>query len=247
MTTTGLHVYLGRGGITGSRARLLRAHGVRGVIACAEAVDGWICSSARAAELGAIARDEGLELRAFSFPGLARARVPRAVAGDLLRVVRASGARGPIPDVEAPYRQRPQLLEALLEAVWELATPEERRAMGVTTLGLPSAPGSWPWPTLVAWMRAHPDVELWWQCYERARLDARVDAGMRELVATLGPRVVPHVRAYETTADDITGDLERACRRDGRLDVTGAAIWSDASLGDDELRALKAWSEAAGW
>lgn len=247
MSTRGLHVYLGRGGVTASRARELRGAGVRGLVLCAEAVDGWIAPSSRAAEWGAICRGEGLEARAYAFPGLPRARVPRAVAGDLLRVVRASGARGPIPDVEAPYQRRPQLLEALLDAVWDLATPEERRAMGVTTLGLPSAPGAWPWPTAVAWLRAHPDVELWWQCYERARLDARVDAGVRELVMALGPRIVPHVRAYRTTAADLVADLDRACSRDGRVDAEAAAIWSAESLERDELTALRAWVDRMGW
>lgn len=247
MTTRGLHVYLGRGGLTASRARVLRAHGVRGVVICAEAVDGWLCPSARAEAIGSAARDAGLEVRAFAFPGLPRARQPRAVAVDLMRVVRAAGARGPIPDVEAPYARRPQLLSALLDAVYDLATPEERRSMAVTTLGLPSAPGAWPWPTLVAWLRAHPEVELWWQCYQRAREDRRVDAGVRELVAAIGPRIVPHVRAYDTTAADLVADLDRACARDGRVDVEAAAIWSDASLEAAELDALSAWVRRVGW
>lgn len=247
MTTTGLHVYLGRSGITASRARLLERAGVRGVVACAEAVDGWVAPSERAREWGRIARGEGLELRIYSFPGLARARVPRAVAGDLLRVCRASEALGPIPDVEAPYARRGALLVALLDAVWELATPSERVAMGITTLGLPSAPGAWPWPSLITWLLAHAGVELWWQCYLRAREDRRVDAGMRELVGLLGERVVPHIRAYETTPEDLVADLDRACARDGRVDVTAAAIWSDASLEAAELAALRGWTQRLVW
>lgn len=247
MTTKGLHVYLGRGGITASRARTLRAHGVRGVVVCAEAVDGWIAPTVRATEWGRAARGEGLEVRAFSFPGVPRTRVPRAVAGDLLRVLRAAGGVGPIPDVEAPYARRGELLRLLLDAVHELATPEERRQMGVTTLGLPSAPGAWPWPTLIAWMREHPECELWWQCYQRAREDRRVDTGVRELVSAIGPRIVPHVRAYETAAPDLVADLDRACSRDGRVDVEAAAIWSDASLERDELQALRGWTQRMGW
>ena len=68
---------------------------------------------------------------------------------------------------------------------------------------------------------------------------------------------MPHLATYPrrtVTAEGLDGparlvaDLDRACLgADRRPCVPGVVLWSDASLGDDELAALKAWTARAGW
>lgn len=294
-TPTGMHVYTGRGGIGRTRARELRAAGIRGVVLCAEAVDGWTATDANAARWGEAAAAGGLETAVYAFPGLPRTVEPVHVAEHLVRIARGCGARTVVADVEAPYRGQGKRLVALLDAIDEArpyvgpdlaaalanplafqgmlpgpgstrgATTSEELALdtiGITTLGLPSDPGTrWPWPALLEWMRSHTETWLGWQCYERARADRLVDGGIAELRAALGAdgaaRVVPHLATYPrrtTTAEGLDGparllaDLDRACLgADGRPCVPGVVLWSDASLGDDELQALRAWTARAGW
>lgn len=262
-TPTGMHVYTGRGGIGRTRARELRAAGVRGVVLCAEAVDGWTATAANAERWGEAAAAGGLETAVYAFPGLPRTVEPVRVAEHLVRIARGCGARTVVADVEAPYRGQGKRLVALLDAIDEARSEElALDPVGVTTLGLPSDPGTrWPWTALLEWMRARPATWLGWQCYERARADRLVDGGIAELRAALGAdgasRVVPHLATYPrrtTTAEGLDGparlvaDLDRACLgADGRPCVPGVVLWSDASLGDDELRALMAWIRRVGW
>jgi hypothetical protein len=253
----GLHVYTGRGGVSRSRARDLRAAGVRGVILCAEAVDGWTASVEQARGWGVACAAAGLDAGAYAFPGTARTAAPGVVAAGLVAVCQASDGLTAVADVEAPYRGRPAALTALLDAVAAQAATAGVGAAS-TTLGLPSDRGTrWPWPALLAWHRQHPETWLGWQCYERARADRLVDAGIAELQAAIGPRVVPHLATYPrrtATAEGLDGprrlvaDLDRACLgADGRPCVPGVVLWSDASIGDDELAAIKAWTARAGW
>lgn len=264
----GVHVYTGRGGIGRTRARDLRAAGVRGVILCAEAVDGWTASDANAERWGAAAADAGLDVAVYAFPGLPRTVEPQRVAEHLVRIARGVGARTVVADVEAPYRGQGKRLVALLDAIEGERTEElALDPIGITTLGLPSDRGTrWPWPALLAWHREHPETWLGWQCYERARVDRLVDGGIAELRACLTDaahgvsgteRVVPHLATYPrrtVTPEGLDGparlvaDLDRACLgADGRPCVPGVVLWSDASLGDDELQALRAWTARAGW
>lgn len=265
MSITGVWVYLGRGGITRSRATELRSAGVRGVIVCTEAVDGWRATTRQAAAWGAVCAAARLDVAAYAFPGVARVDAASDIAAGLLRVLREAGGHIPIADVEAPYRARPSQLVRLLDAITDDATDEERRHLGVTTLGLPSKPGRWPWADLLAWMRAHPSSWLGWQCYERAGVEVRVDAGIAELRAALASpldgsrdvgRVVPHVATYERDTQTREGqdgparlvaDLDRACLDGGALAVSGVGLWSAASLDDAELSALRGWIRRAGW
>lgn len=262
----GLHVYTGRGGLSRSRARELRAAGVRGVILCAEAVDGWTASTEQARGWGAACGAAGLEARAYAFPGADRAKRPADVAAGLVAVTLAADGLTAVADVEAPYRGRPTLLDGLLSSLWTRCAAHGIGAAS-TTLGLPSDRGTrWPWPGLLAWHRQHPETWLGWQCYERARADRLVDGGIAELRAALTDaacgvsgteRVVPHLATYPrrtATAEGLDGparlvaDLDRACLgADGRPCVPGVVLWSDASLGDDELAAIKAWTARAGW
>lgn len=261
----GLGVYCGRGGVSASRARELRAAGIRHVVLCAEAVDGWRAGPAQLSAQASAVRSAGLVPHVYAFPGLSRARQPRAVAADLLGAVRRAGGVCPVPDLEAPYRGRPALLRALLDALVELGTRDERERILVTTLGLPSDRGTrWPWPELHAWLAAARAATgctlgaIGWQCYERAADAPRVRAGVDELARTWGrARTLPHVATYRRTSERPEGqdgaarlvaDLDRACLGpDGRPDVPGAWLWSAASLDDDELDALRAWAERHGW
>lgn len=261
-TPRGVHVYTGRGGIGRTRARELRAAGVRGVVLCAEAVDGWQASDANAERWGAAAASAGLDVAVYAFPGLPRTVEPQRVAEHLVRIARGVGAQTVVADVEAPYRGQGKRLVALLDAIEGERTEElALDPIGITTLGLPNDRGTrWPWPALLAWMHEHPETWLGWQCYERARADRLVDAGIAELRAALpdgASRVVPHLATYPrrtVTAEGLDGparlvaDLDRACLgADRRPCVPGVVLWSDASLGDDELAALKAWIARAGW
>lgn len=267
MTPTGLHVYTGRGGVSRSRARELRAAGVRGVILCAEAVDGWVASSGQAEGWGRACDEAGLVASVYAFPGVARTIEPQRVAAGLVATARSAGARTVVADVEAPYRGQPKRLVALLDAIDDERVEElALDPIGVTTLGLPSdAESRWPWGALLAWMQGHPETWLGWQCYERARSDRLVDGGIAELRAALTDatrgvsgteRVVPHLATYPrrtVSAEGLDGparliaDLDRACLVGGRPTVPGAVLWSDASLGDDELAALTAWVRRVGW
>lgn len=260
----GIHVYTGRGGVSRSRARELRAAGVRGVILCAEAVDGWTATDAQARGWGAACSAAGLEARAYAFPGTARIHAPVAVAVGLVAVTQAAEGLTAVADVEAPYRGRPGPLSRLLDEVSARASAAGVGAAS-TTLGLPSDGGRWPWAALLAWHRAHPETWLGWQCYERARSDRLVDGGIAELRAALTDaahgvsgteRVVPHLATYPrrtVTPEGLDGprrllaDLDRACLVDGRPTVPGVVLWSDASLGDDELDAIRSWAARVGW
>jgi hypothetical protein len=261
----GLGVYLGRGGVTPARARELARARVRHVVLCAEAVSGWLAAPSQLAEWGRVVRGEGMVPHVYAFPGLSRAREPRRVAAWLVGSLRLAGGVCPVPDLEAPYQRRPALLVALLDALAELATPGELEAVLVTTLGLPSDPGtSWPWPELAAWVArtrartGRPVGSIGWQCYERAGIRPRVRAGLDELAGTWGrARVVPHLAGYERRTATLEGrdgparlraDLERACLdAAGACDVPGVWIWSAASLERAEVAILRAWAERHGW
>jgi hypothetical protein len=254
----GLGVYVGRGGVSTARAQELRRAGVRHVCLCAEAESGWLASASQLAAWGSSCGAAGLVPHVYAFPGLPRARQPRAVAETLLGAARRSGAVCPVADLEGHYRGRPQLLRAVLDELVRLATPAERLALAITTFGLPSDRGRWPWPELAAWRRSARTGWIGWQCYERAADAPRVRAGIAELAQVWGrARVIPHVGAYERRTETeegqdgarrIVADLDRACRDEqGRCDVAGAWVWSAASLDDRELEALRIWTRVVGW
>jgi len=262
----GIGMYAGRGGITGARAAQLRKLGrVRHVALCGEAVDGWVATPNQLREWGAVCRGEGVTPHVYVFPGLERARQPRLVATWLLTSLRLAGAVCPIPDLEAAYRGRPQLLEALFDALLELAAPGELAAIFVTTFGLPSdRKTTWPWAALaaaVARVRARAgaaSASIGWQCYERAADDRKVSAGIAELAAVWGrDRVVPHLATYRRRSETAEGadggerleaDLERTCLDDdGKLEVAGVWLWWTLSTSRDELVALSSFAQRVGW
>ena len=261
----GLGVYVGRGGVSTSRAHELRHAGIRHLSLCSEAESGWLASPAQLAAWGSSCAAAGLLPHVYAFPGLPRARTPRAVAETLLGGLRRAGGRCPIPDLEAPYRGRPALLTALLEELEHLATPAELEALMVTTFGLPSDRGTrWPWLVLRERVRrarrrlGRPVMSIGWQCYERAADEDRVRPGIAELAQVWDrDRVIVHVGAYERRTETeegqdgarrIVADLDRACRDErGAVDVPGAWIWSAASLDDRELEALRVWASVVGW
>lgn len=261
----GLGVYVGRGGVSTSRAQELRRAGIRHLALCSEAEGGWRASGGQLAAWGSSCSSAGLTPHVYAFPGLPRARTPRAVAETLLGGLRRAGGVCPVPDLEAAYRGRPALLVALLDELVKLAAPAELEALLITTFGLPSDHGTrWPWAALHAQVRALraglglPIGSIGWQCYERAAELARVRAGIAELAQVWGrDRVVVHVGAYERRTETAEGqdgarrivaDLDRACRdARGRVDVPGAWIWSAASLDDRELEALAVWTRVVGW
>lgn len=259
MTLRGVHVFTGRGGLTAGRAADLRAAHVRGVLVPSEAVDGWQATLAQAERWGRVCAGAGIAANAYAFPGLARTKDPRAVAQHLVDVVRALGGSVPMADVEGSYRRQPHRLVDLLDAIEELRGDLSPTA--ITTLGLPSEGGTWPWDALMVWMRDHPETWLAWQCYQRAG-SGKARVGLSELGVHLrgALRVLPCVATYareKATKEGIDGaarlvaDLTRACLDDaGKPLVPGVILWSLASLEDDELAALEAWTSAAdarGW
>lgn len=255
-----LGVYLGRGGLTESRGREYAAAGIRRVLVCAEAVSGdFLASKELASTWGRRARAAGLDVAAYTFPGLARTKSPEAVADHLLMVLRAAGGVSPVLDVEAPYDgpRGPERFRALADATWSRATPEERSRLVITTLGSPSRPGRVPWAAIVAWVRAHPGVSIGLQVYETAANDQKVDARILEVQAAIGSDLVfPCVATYPRDGDPnregrdgarrMLADLERACFVQGRA-VTACDLWSGASLTPDELAALPGFVKRAGW
>lgn len=262
----GIGMYAGRGGITGARAaQLVRLGGVRHLGLCAEAVDGWRATPGQLREWGSVCRGEGLTPHVYGFPGLERARQPRLVATWLLTALRLAGGVCPIPDLEAAYRGRPQLLEALFDALIELCTDAELEALMITTFGLPSDhKTTWPWAALAAGIArararaGRPAGAIGWQCYERAADDDVVSAGIAELATTWGrERVVPHLASYRRRSETVEGsdggerleaDLERACLdKAGKVEVAGAWIWWALSTSRDELRVLRAFAQRVGW
>lgn len=262
----GIGMYAGRAGISGARAQQLYKRGrVRHVALCAEAVDGWVAKPDDLREWGAVCRGEGLTPHVYVFPNLERARQPRLVATWLLTALRFAGGVCPIPDLEAAYRGRPQLLDALVDALLELASQEELAALLVTTFGLPSDRGTkWPWDALaraVARVRARAgeaSAAIGWQCYERASNDAKVSTGIAELATVWGrDRVVPHLATYRRRSETAEGsdggerleaDLERTCLDDdGKLEVAGVWAWWVLSTSRDELAVLSRFAQRVGW
>ena len=248
--TTGIHVFTGRGGVTTKRAKQLAAHGVAGVVLCAESVDGkWLATVDQAERWGDACASAGLVASVYSFPGLARIDEPRAVAEHAARITRAAGGRVCMADVEAPFHGRPERLEAMLSAFVDACSEELALDVAVTTLGLPLSPGRFQWSVLMHWLKARPDVMLAWQCYERASRspdDSRsAAAGLSTLRAAFGPRVVPCVASYPRRTATREG-LDGAARLRADLERTGsrsAYVWSAASLDDAELDVLAAWAK----
>ena len=246
----GVHVFTGRGGVTPKRAKQLAAHGVAGVVLCAESVDGkWRATVGQAERWGDACASAGLMASVYSFPGLARIDEPREVAEHAARITRAAGGRVTRADVEAPFHGRPERLAAMLSAFVDACSEELALDVSVTTLGLPLSPGRFPWPALTRWLLARPEVLLAWQCYERASRrpdDSRVAAaGLAGLRATLGPRVLPCVASYPRRTATREG-LDGAARLRADLERTGARdvfVWSAASLDDAELDVLAAWAK----
>lgn len=258
----GLGVYLGRGGLTESRAREYAGAGIRRVLVCAEAVSGdFLASKELATSWGKRSRAAGLEVSAYTFPGAARAKRPEAVIDHLFMVLRAAGGTSPVLDVEAPYGgpNGAALFTRLADLAWERATPEERARLVITTLGSPSRPGRVPWRALVAWVRAHPGVSVGLQVYQTAGENEKVDARILEVQNAIGSELVfPCVATYERDADPnregrdgprrMLADLERACFVPfGSGRVSACDLWSGASLDASELAALPAFVTRIGW
>jgi hypothetical protein len=246
--TTGIHVFTGRGGITPKRAKQLTAHGVAGVVLCAEAVDGWLATVDQAERWGDACASAGLAAGVYTFPGRTRTASPLEVTGQAIMTARACGARVVMADVEAPFHGLPERLTEFLDALTFSCT-DEPLEVAVTTLGLPLSPGRFPWSALVHWLKAHPDVMLAWQCYERASRspdDSRgTAAGLSTLRAAFGPRVVPCVASYPRRTATREG-VDGAARLRADLERTGSRsvyVWSAASLDDAELDMLAAWAK----
>ena len=260
MTINGLGVYLGRGGLTSSRAREYARAGIRRVLLCAEAVSGdFFAPVALSTKWGEVSKAAGLEVAAYTFPGLARTKSPEAVIEQLFRVLRAANGKIPVLDVEAPYDgpNGPARFRALADAAWRVATPEERSRLVITTLGSPSRPGRVPWGAIVSWAREHPGVSIGLQVYETAASDLRVDARISEVRAAIGSDLVfPCVATYERDGDPnregrdgpkrLLADLDRSCFVNGRP-VTACDLWSGASLDAAELAVLPSYVQNMGW
>jgi len=254
----GLGIYCERGdSVAGAAAtsrlveRLQRA-GAKHVGLCAEASDGWRPRRAAFARVVEQLVGAGLDVHAYALPGHDRAKLGARVTEELLTLSQRLPLRGYILDAEEPYRGLHDELVAAWSTLVDGAT--EATMVGLTTYGLPTERGAFPWKAIVGrgW--------LGWQAYLRAAKAARVRAGLEVLRGLWDDAsVVPHLASYERKGAPVAGelddgpgrlvsDLDRACRDDeGRIDVLGAWVWAEGSLSSRELDALGNWVSAAGW
>lgn len=254
----GLGIYCGRVTSVGSAfstgrliERLQRAR-ARHVGLCVEATDGWRPKRSQIATVVEGLASAGIQVHAYALPGRDRARRGRQVADELLTLTQGLPLAGYQLDAEEAYRGLPEELEACAAALIDGAT--ERTTVGITTYGLPSEGGSFPWPSIVGL------GYLVWQAYERSSRSTKVRAGVDELRESWGAGVLPAVASYDRKSipagelNDgparLLADLRRACTSpaSGKVDVPGAWVWSDGSLEHRELDALGDWVlAAAGW
>lgn len=257
MTPRGLGIYCGRVASvasavsTGRLIERLRRARARHVALCTEGTDGWRPTREQLAPVAERLASADLAVHVFSLPGEARARLGARVAHDVLELVRGLPISSIQLDAEEAYRGRPAELDAAVDALIDGVT--EATAIGITSYGLPSEGGAFPWASILG--RGY----LVWQAYERAGKATRARRGLDELRQSWGRDVVPAVAAYQRRtspagehadgAARLRADLERACRdpATGRVDVVGAWVWSDGSLDARELDELGAWVQAAGW
>lgn len=238
--------------------KVRRAGGIRHVALCAEGTDGFVAKLPILVDCARVYREiAGVEVSAFSLPGAtALARPSDGVPIRLAIAAAAIYAWARILDAEEAYRGKAALLTRHRRRMIDDA--RESVSLGCTLYGSPTerADGieGYPWQAIrgFGW--------LGWQCYEKAAKRELVRKILRVLRGPTwwGPDVVPHIATYQRKtavpgelrdgARRLLADIERTALDDeGRVDVPGLGLWSDASLDAEEVAVLRDFSARAGW
>lgn len=255
-TPRGLGLYLGRvvrewdAGKARAHADRARRARIRHVALCAEALDGWRADHGVLQRCAELYLDTGCQVWVYSLPGPKAVSEPGFnVADRLAEAGIAIHARGWILDAEESYRGHGETLLTHRLRLTDRAS--EGVSLGVTCYGSVADRG-FPWASITGW------GWLGYQLYLTAASRPRVRLRLKEARERWGMDVVPHLATYKRVGsnspegldgpDRLLGDLTRTCLDDdGRCDVPGVWLWSDASLDGAEADTLAAWAERVGW
>lgn len=218
------------------------------VALCVEATDGWTATPRKLRSVASVYREiGGVAVSVYALPGSERVKTPTRVTAGLLDAAHEIEAWSAILDAEEAFRGHRVELTHARDSLTLGAT--EALSLGVTTYGLPSVGGSYPWEAISGW------GWLGWQCYETSASRRKVRAGLAELRARWSRScVVPHLASYARRtavegepldgADRLAGDLRRTCLDDsGACDVSSVWIWQDATLDHEECAVLAEWAQ----
>lgn len=211
-----------------------------------ESNDGYIVSPSTTAAWASVFRDRGLLIGVWSFPGDERAasvEQSSSAARLLTDVASQISADTVMLNVEAPYKNRPAQLRALIDSTLETIPASALGAVGVVSYPVPSM---------------HPDLDFSQfskldyaspMFYRTAQDPALVERGMNEWAAilkTIAPTLDGWSGSGVSGATRFAQDITTVCGS-GPARVPSAVVWSEAQMDNAKREVTRERAELYGW
>lgn len=211
-----------------------------------ESNDGYVVSPSTTAAWANVFRDRGLLVGVWSFPGDERAasvEQSSSAAQLLTDVASQISADTVMLNVEAPFKNRPAQLRALIDSTLNSVPASALQAVGVVSYPVPSM---------------HPDLDFSQfskldyaspMFYKTAQDPALVERGMNEwavILKTIAPTLDGWSGSGASGATRFAQDISTVCGP-GPARVPGAVIWSEAQMDTAKREVTRERAALYGW